>query len=224
MDSVIKPMMAKLQLNEVEMMSILPKQIVHDVIEEMYDQFIEVMPFQTILRKFNHPIFQRVCNELVSSHMPTRSHLWSEGEQASAMHFLLSGKLKYRWHGPSGLTTQFFDQRLEEAPSEALSEIVLWSPWAHVGEMQSVTWTELLLIGHEKFIKCLSSRPSILWLPKAYAHAFVEEMNRLTNEGEVFSDLLRVEKAVDIITGEIHDLRKKFASAGASKTSLALQR
>jgi len=78
-------------------------------------------------------------------------------------------------------------------------EVVLWTPWVYHGQLKSTDMEcDLIGISAKAFQAVLTQHPGTIWLCQKYGNDFINQLNKLEEDGEHLNDLLAVESAIEI--------------------------
>eukprot|EP00928_Gymnodinium_smaydae_P013382 TRINITY_DN14884_c0_g2_i1.p1 TRINITY_DN14884_c0_g2~~TRINITY_DN14884_c0_g2_i1.p1 ORF type:complete len:710 (+),score=113.27 TRINITY_DN14884_c0_g2_i1:43-2130(+) len=195
-DSVVKPKLYQVQLADVTLLARLPVQMRREVFMELRAHYLVVHPLLHVTQVMGKHIIETLCDGVTESSLSTRAHAFSPGEAAKEMFFVTYGKVKYIMQTEDDEDEVTFIEGGTSASSYFL-EVVLWTPWICRGVAAASTDSELMSLGADVFQGVFSLHPGLKWLPMTYGLKFVEEVCRRSDAGEVVSDLIQVEAAVE---------------------------
>jgi len=175
----------------------LPQSLYMNVMLEIYDQFLSVHPLFKALLQRNRVIMQLVCccavKEIV---LAIGDELFTPGQIAHAMYFVVSGQLTY--------SQNHIDNIQILQTGSHFCEAVIWTPWVHQGTLVADVESELLAVDSGKFREVVGRFHADVWIMQKYGAEFVLRMNEkagfFTNDPDDdvhLSDLLGVESATD---------------------------
>jgi len=217
-DIVIKPKTRSVSQHEVEMLSMLPQSLYMNVMLEIYDQFLSVHPLFKALLQRNRVIMQLVCccavKEIV---LAIGDELFTPGQIAHAMYFVVSGQLTY--------SQNHIDNIQILQTGSHFCEAVIWTPWVHQGTLVADVESELLAVDSGKFREVVGRFHADVWIMQKYGAEFVLRMNEkagfFTNDPDDdvhLSDLLGVESATDVLRTHSVDRTSSVVSRRLSQS------
>jgi len=163
---------ATVQASEVPILSMLSGPLRLELEHEAY-----------VIHLWDHALFHEMgarnkifFNVVTSSSLARGDILFSMGEAARAMWFVISGTLEYT----------LMNGTVDSSPPARnvdggtwLSEPVLWTSWVHLGDMITVAESSLMTVDAEKFCVKLMTNPALRMRARLYAHKFVETLNKV---------------------------------------------
>jgi len=117
------------------------------------------------------------------------------GELAKKMFFVAEGKLAY---------LRETHDMVSLYPGQWCSEIILWCPWVHRGDMHARTDCTVLALDSERFREVVLSFPADLWLPRRYCKAFCKHLQEMCVSNRSLTESVGLD---DIQVGKL-DLKK----------------
>jgi len=147
---------------------------------EMYSPKLSVHPFLAKYTRECPHVLRKVCHSAMS--MTTDSSgdvLFHPGEVAERMIIVNNGTLEYNFcePGTAGKTST-----TKVGPNQWLSEMALWTNWAHRGLLTAVEDSLLFLLDAKKFQAIVGHFEHVGFNPQDYAVKFVELMNNSATE------------------------------------------
>mmetsp|Transcript_5303 Transcript_5303/g.10130 ORF Transcript_5303/g.10130 Transcript_5303/m.10130 type:complete len:359 (+) Transcript_5303:3-1079(+) len=118
--------------------------------------------------------------------------LFTAGQQAKAMLFVTTGMLEYTL-GEQESEEVSLSCKKPSAPEVVLEEqwvceAVLWTPWLHLGDCESMQVTQSISVEAQRFGEAIQDHRLLLMAVRNYADRFVEELNRVDRDD--LTDLL----------------------------------
>mmetsp|Transcript_26484 Transcript_26484/g.61779 ORF Transcript_26484/g.61779 Transcript_26484/m.61779 type:complete len:775 (+) Transcript_26484:120-2444(+) len=169
-DNILKPMQRMVRKNEVELLTLLPKSLYMDVVLELYDAFLVVHPLFQALKLQNRLVLQKICcNALEQVLLSKADVLFSPGETALQMYFVILGKLVYARADEREITNF--------AANTYFCEVALWTNWVHQGDMNALMDSELLALDSGGFRQVMAQHHGEMLLLKEYGTEFVYRLN-----------------------------------------------
>jgi len=168
-DNILKPMQRMVRKSEVELLPCLPKSLYLDVILELYDSYLTVHPLFRALKEQNRLVLQKICCSALEQVLLSKEDvLFSPGESALSMYFVILGKIQY--------SRQDVEVVVYEAKTW-VCEVALWTPWVHQGEMVALMDSELLSLHSGTFREVMAQHHGEMLLLKEYGTEFVYRLN-----------------------------------------------
>lgn len=130
-----------------------------------------------------HPLFEHMhvrclsvinmicCTAIHEDRLSREDVLFHCGEAAKKMYIVEEGKLAY-------LREKHKMQLCSHG--EWCSEVILWCPWVHRGDMHARTDCTVLALDSEQFREVVLSFPADLWLPRRYGKAFCKQLQEMS--------------------------------------------
>lgn len=132
--------------SDVEMLVRLSEPLRMELHYEVYSPCLTKHPFFLHYSSMNLLAMQRLCHTaLKTQHLSADDILFSRGEAAKCMYFVLSGCLEYVQ------TINYNHSSHELLPGHWACEMCLWTPWEHRGQMRAATSTSLLCLDSGAF-------------------------------------------------------------------------
>jgi len=202
-ECVVKTKTRRVAQHEVEMLQMLPQSLYMDVRLELYDQYLSVHPLFKALLKRNKHIMQLVCCFAVSEIiLSTGDELFTPGQIAHAMYFVVEGYLTY--------SLNRIERQENLQKGDNVCEAVLWTPWVHQGTTIANVESELLSLDSGKFREVVGKFHADVWILQKYGVEFVLRMNEQAgfftddpSDDVILSDTLQIASAKEILTNSI---------------------
>lgn len=179
---------------DVKVLQLLPWSLKAELLEEVYNPILNAHPFfnqfsaafQVQMRK----IFQNAVEEIS---LPIGQELFSSGEVAANMYFVLAGVLVYTKDNKSSCEPPCF-----VSAGQWVSEAALWIKWKHNGQLIGTTPCELIALKAAKVQDVLSHLSYDEDQVKRYVKIFVryfkknpDSLNDVWAETDLLSDMVQ---------------------------------
>jgi len=145
---------------------------------------------------------------------------FEKGTKAKAVYFLTSGSMRY----------MVMDAQQDCLEQCKISEMGLWTPWLHVGELSTTEVSTLVVLQVETFCHCLHRNWETLELARAFAVDYVNTMTSCGTPTDLWdfdvADQVNVEQPIGRPTGPPPSLRvgTELSSSSASSALSRLMR
>lgn len=177
--------------------------------------------------------FQMICHNVLSQmYLSISDCLFSAGENATSMFFLVEGQCVYSWNPESILKTPqsketsymgCYNEKTVTA-GQFMCEAALWVAWHNVGTLHSTKVCELILVSAEKFAVMTRQNKAAHLMSQRYARAFLRQLNdteevtdltQTGTSGQVFSQKVLTAAFSD----EVQDKSQEAADAAQPSAS-----
>jgi len=138
---------------------------------EMFKSHLDCHPFFRLVAQVDLASIQNVCVECVEfKHLINEDDLFSPGSDATEAFLLISGFLNYAQDPESSVVEE--RTSCDVHPGVWICEAALWVHWSHVGKLEAVTASQLLVIDAERLVVLLQKHRFVRMVMHAYARAF----------------------------------------------------
>jgi len=208
-ETFIQPRMSRVNLDEVEVMKMLPKTFQMEVFLEVYGRHLIVHPL--FVKLGERTALATVCGTSISEvFLDTSEKLFSPGEKAHSMHFVTQGLLSYCVLLGNPNAGQCQEEELVTQlvkVHEWVGEAVLWTPWVYQGCMAAQSPALLMELNSLRFRQCLGDHRVERSMMKKYGKEYVRGMNDLAgfftvaeDDDSNLSDVLVIDSAIEMLS------------------------
>lgn len=167
------------QIEEVEILKFLTKQMMAELYFEIYSPVLSLHPLILHMKDESPVLVQKICHNSVSLMNAAKLDVVFHTESpATCMYFVSSGSLLYNHHAAPVLDNDVIN------PKESwISEPVIWATgWIHVGNLVSKEVSVLLCIDGAKVEETSRLFPFEMTTMRGYAQSFTGWLNALNSE------------------------------------------
>lgn len=166
---------------DIELLSFVSEPLMMELHYEVYSSVLSKHPFFLCYSGLNRAAMKRLCHTAIRTiHLSMDDTLFSDGDTAKAMFFVVDGNLEYLHR--SG------QQAVKLLAGEWIAEMVLWTPWEHHGETRANTESSLVALDSTTFHKVILGSKAGQLEGSAYAIHAVNCLNEVVSCNEELMD------------------------------------
>jgi hypothetical protein len=140
-----------------------------------------------------HPLFSACGEKCRCFSRASKARLYAKhdmvfscGQQGVGMYFLSSGLLKYTLYqvlSHANTTKSMAGGEEEDMVLEGqwVSEAALWATWLHLGDLQALQVTHVVIIDAQVFGECISMNTPLYVVIRMYAQEFVKQLKEVAH-------------------------------------------
>jgi len=149
--------------DEIQILKVLPESLRVQLHWEVYLTVLTPHPFFFNCHEIDEGCLLDIChNAMGEMSLGSSQELFTAGQTASKMYFVISGLLEY-FH-------ELSDHEMAEVPRGSWCvEVVLWIRWVHEGRLAAVPHCELVTLDNHAFRKYVSHDPTMHRAGQEYA-------------------------------------------------------
>jgi len=158
--------------SEIEIFQVLPQSLKIQVHWEVYSPILHPHPLFYNFADVGDAVLLEICNTAMSEQsLSTSQELFTYGQGAVNMYFILSGELEYFHHSQDQCTCTF---ARGQQKSSWCSEASIWLKWEHQGRLVAMSHSEFAILSASTFRRIVSEFTDIFVVCKEYAIKFQE--------------------------------------------------
>lgn len=160
--------------SHITLLTLLTEQLKQELQLSLLKPLFDHQPLLHELHTYSTVTCARICMEAASTYVLARcEHVFITSEVGTHMMIVSVGRLEYE----TGPESNNIYQRIADSDDYWISEPVLWvDNWLHVGNLKTLSNTELLMVHGDKFFQEIKRNPLSLQLSREYAVRYVEWM------------------------------------------------
>eukprot|EP00928_Gymnodinium_smaydae_P028032 TRINITY_DN21494_c0_g1_i1.p1 TRINITY_DN21494_c0_g1~~TRINITY_DN21494_c0_g1_i1.p1 ORF type:complete len:809 (-),score=148.05 TRINITY_DN21494_c0_g1_i1:160-2586(-) len=172
----------KLPVKSVPILGLLSEQLTCELQSELYVPHLSIHPFFSHLNMTSSVTMNRLANNAILRKALARDDvLFHLAENATNMYIVVDGRLIYDRIDDQGdtLNTEMVDKG-----EDWIAEPVLWlQQWPHLGSLQAMTESDLLLVIPQRFSEILTLNPRVHKLACRYCANYLEWLQNVEQSG-----------------------------------------